>query len=340
MCRTWPKSPQSPLEASPSESLSDLDSALRASSWPRQTSSERCTNVFNSARTRRRNLPSSNKCGSQSRQPHPASSWPHNPTGTASCGNLRRGWAVSRLFPGLTEDSMTQAKLSAGQSRIGFQESARHRGSGTLRSSHRSQTARPGNGPRRSLCRPSPEQILEARLTEVIETATSTCPSALDNDEQATAKLYVQKAAQAADEAWQQTIGGKQGPVVANPSIASLEHPGSAPQEDSDGMDFSAPRKNRLSAPQLQAQLSLLTDRTRLRRLKNTLLSKGAWHELTRIEDLCRAQVSHKWPYHLDACAGSVLTPHDYNSNVQKRLGNRVWGAERECTGAAKRRRE
>ena len=44
------------------------------------------------------------------------------------------------------------------------------------------------------------EQILETRLSE-IETATSTFLSALDSDEQATAKLYVQKAAQAAEEA-------------------------------------------------------------------------------------------------------------------------------------------
>ena len=48
-------------------------------------------------------------------------------------------------------------------------------------------------------------------LTEVIETATYTCLSAVDSDEQATAKLHVQKAAQAADEAWQQTIAGLQG---------------------------------------------------------------------------------------------------------------------------------
>ena len=51
----------------------------------------------------------------------------------------------------------------------------------------------------------------------------------------------------------------------------------------------------------------------------------GAWQQVTRVEDLCHVQVSHKWLYHLDACAGSVLTPHDYNANVQKKLGNRVW---------------
>ena len=56
------------------------------------------------------------------------------------------------------------------------------------------------------------EQILETRLSEVIETATSTSLSALDDEDQATAKLYVQKAA-------------LQGPGVANPTIASPEHP-------------------------------------------------------------------------------------------------------------------
>ena len=51
---------------------------------------------------------------------------------------------------------------------------------------------------------------------------------------------------------------------------------------------------------------------------------------------MCHAQVSHKWLYHLDACAGSVLTPHDYVTNVQKRLGNRVWvgGGQCRCCGS------
>ena len=80
-----------------------------------------------------------------------------------------------------------------------------------------------------------PEQLLETRLSEVIETATSTYLSALDNDEQATAWLFIQKAAQAADESWQHTVSGKQGPRVAGPTTASLGHPGSASQKhDSD----------------------------------------------------------------------------------------------------------
>ena len=132
-----------------------------------------------------------------------------------------------------------------------------------------------------------PQQLLETRLAAVIETAISTYLGALDGEDKAMAKLYVQKAAR------QQTVGGLQGPGVPNPTISSLEHPSSASQdEDSEDMNFSVPRKSRLSAPQLQAQLSRLTDRTRLS-LKNTLHFKGAWQQVTRIED--HTHVSHKW---------------------------------------------
>ena len=93
-------------------------------------------------------------------------------------------------------------------------------------------------------------------------------------------------------------------------------------------MDFSAPWKSRLRGPKLKSQLSRLTDRSRLRRLKDTLLSKGAWQQVTRIEDLCHAHVSHKWLY-LDACAGSVLTPHDNITNVQKKTWQQNLGGRR-----------
>ena len=102
-----------------------------------------------------------------------------------------------------------------------------------------------------------------------------------------------------------------------------------ASQDDDDDYDltFAPPRKSRLSAPLLQAQLSLVSDRTLLRRLKHTYHTQGAWQQVSRIEDLCHTHVSHKWLYHLDACAGSVLTSHDCITNVQRRLGNR------DCTG-------
>ena len=147
-------------------------------------------------------------------------------------------------------------------------------------------------------------------MAAVIEASVSTFFDALDDEDKVTAKLYVQKAAQAAEEAWQQTIGGLQGLSVTNPAVAALEHSSSASQdENSEDMDFSAPRK-RLNAPQLQAQLSRLTDRTQLGRLKSTRLS-----------------------------AGSVLRPHDYITNVQKRLGNRPWKWKHENQMALLRRR-
>ena len=52
------------------------------------------------------------------------------------------------------------------------------------------------------------QRSLEARLTQVIETATSTYLDTLDDGDRASAKLCVQKAVQAADEAWQQTVDG------------------------------------------------------------------------------------------------------------------------------------
>ena len=55
-----------------------------------------------------------------------------------------------------------------------------------------------------------------------------------------------------------------------NRTVSEIEQSGSASQDDDDDSEpaFAPPRKSRLSAPQLQAQLSRLSDRTRLRRLK------------------------------------------------------------------------
>ena len=170
-------------------------------------------------------------------------------------------------------------------------------------------------------------------LAAVVEAATATNLEALDDEDKATAKLYIQKAAQAADEARQQTAEGQNGPTVTNQTVSEIEHSGSASQDDDDS-DFecvSAHRKSPLIGPELQAQLSRLSDRTRLRRLKTAHYSKGAWQQVTRIEDLCHTHVSHTWLYHLDACAGSVLAPLDKITNVQKRLRNRAWTGFCQC---------
>ena len=208
---------------------------------------------------------------------HPAGSRPHKSCRNRELSTTRSGSGLSNGSSRVSQDSMTQATLSAGQSGIGFKRARDIAAPAHLGALIAAKPRIQGMIRDAVWAGLLPEQILEARLSEVIETATSTYPSALDNDEQATAKLYVQKAAQAADEAWQQTIAGLQGPGVANPTTALPGTPQLPPprMEDSDDMDFSAPRKSRLSAPQLQAQLSRLTDRSRLRRLKDTLLSQG-----------------------------------------------------------------
>ena len=75
----------------------------------------------------------------------------------------------------------------------------------------------------------------------------------------------------------------------------------------------------------MQAQVFQLTDRTRLRRLKDTLQAKGAWQQVVGIEDLCDTRVSHKWLNRLDACVGSVLTLHDNVVTFHKRVKNRSY---------------
>ena len=202
--------------------------------------------------------------------------------------------SLERLFPGLAENSTTQA---------------------TPRST--------GKPPIQAMIKDAvwagllPEQILEARLSEVIEKATSICLCALDSDEQATAMLAA-------------NCRGTARTRRRKPDHTSLEHPSSAfHDDDSDDKDFSVSRKGRHTGPQLQAHLSRLIDRSRLRRLKDTLLSKVARQQVTTIEDLCPARVSHKWHYHLDACAGSVLTPHDCITDVSEKTRQQSLGGKR-----------
>ena len=220
-------------------------------------------------------------------------------TSTTSCEytstqSFRNGLqkSTTRLGSGLSnEDSMRQATLSAGQSGIGCKRARDIAAPAHLRALIAAKPRIQAVIQDAVWAGLLPEHLLETRLAAVIGTATSTCLSALDDEDQATAKLYVQKAAQAANN-WR-TAGTK----CRKPTITSLEHPGSASEDEhSDDMDFSAPRKSWLTAPQLQAQLSRPTDWTR------TLLSKGSLQQKTRIEDLCHTLVSHKWLNHLDAC--------------------------------------
>ena len=121
--------------------------------------------------------------------------------------------SLERLFPSLTEDSMTQATLSASRSGIGFKRArdiAAPAHVGALIAAKRRIRGMIRDAVLTGLL---PEQLLETRLSEVINVGTSTCLSALHPESRtgsgrvlATHRL------------------GQQGPGVAGPTIASLGH--------------------------------------------------------------------------------------------------------------------
>ena len=121
-------------------------------------------------------------------------------------------------------------------------------------------------------------QPLLVRLDTLIETATAAFFDALDDFEKPTAMLYLQKEAQAANDTWQQTIQGHNGPTIMNPKVPHVEQSGPSSQHGDEDTEptFASHRKNRFSGPQIQAQLFRLSDRTRLRRLKKTLHTQNA----------------------------------------------------------------
>ena len=160
-------------------------------------------------------------------------------------------------------------------------------------------------------------------MDDLVATATAGFLDTLHDNERATAHVYLQKAAQAADEAWEQMV-----------PVAEVERTDPAPQENEDAQEvtFAPARRGRLDAPQLQARLSQLSDRTRLRRLRDTLQAEGAWQQVARIEDLCHTHVSLRsdsvtW----SRVRVSVLAPHDFVVNVQK--NDQAIGATQERVG-------
>ena len=133
--------------------------------------------------------------------------------------------SLERLFPGFTEDRSEHGTLSAGH-------------------------AGPAAKPRILAVRQDvimagllPKQPLETRLAAVIETA-STHLEALHDEDRATVKLCIQKAAQAADEGSKQL---KDTTALCHKPESELEHTSSASQDHDDNLD---------------AQLSRLSDRT------------------------------------------------------------------------------
>ena len=138
---------------------------------------------------------------------------------TRSCTRNELQKSTKKLFPGFTEDSSDQSCIGykrardiAAPAHLGALMAARPRIQAMIQYAVTAGFL--------------PKQPLETRPDAVIGAATSTYFEALDDEDSATAKLYVQKVAQAADEAWQQTVDGHNGPFVTNLTGSELEHPG------------------------------------------------------------------------------------------------------------------
>ena len=118
------------------------------------------------------------------------------------------------------------------------------------------------------------------------------------------------RAAQAAEEAWQQTIGRASWAQHHKPDNVSS----ASQDEDSDDMDFSAPPTQCTAA---------------LWRLMHTLLSKGAWQQVTRIEDLCRTHVLPQVALSLGRLCGkypdAARLHHQRAEKTWKQGVDRIW---------------
>ena len=218
--------------------------------------------------------------------------------------------SLERLFPGLTEDSMAQATLSAGQSGIGFKRARdnavlAHLGA-VIAARQATQFGGSSSWRRASLRSWRPPPPLVSALSTTMSKQRRSCMFTRQHRQQT--KPGCKLSRDNRDQA---------------PQTRQL-HPWNIPAPPLKRKTAASPRPGRAVSV---GRSSKRTDRTRLRRPKDTLLSKGVWQQVTRIEDLSYAQVSH----YLDACAA-----HNYIINVQKRLGNRIWvgDGQRRCCGS------
>ena len=186
-CVCWPRFPLWPLEAARSESLWDPGSALRVNFWPKQTLFEQCRRVFSCVRTRRQIFALFRESLGVSRINHILRVHGHTILQEKRAAEINRSF--ERLFLGLTEDSSGQATISAGQPC-------------TLWSTHCSQTAHLGDDSRCSHGWFSPATTFgDTALPLLLKQPPPPTLKPSTMKTKLTAKLYVQKAAQAADEA-------------------------------------------------------------------------------------------------------------------------------------------
>ena len=96
------------------------------------------------------------------------------------------------------------------------------------------------------------------------------------------------------------SVRGHPCPSTVGPLFTGVERadPSVMEEDETEEISYVTTRGDRLSAPQPQAKLPWLTDRTRLLRSKGTLQAKDAWQQVVRNKDLCDMHVTHKWLFH------------------------------------------
>ena len=239
--------------------------------WPTQTSFEQCTNAFSCARTHKQNVPSYAKVLVSVASPTFCEC-----TATRACRRNELPKSSMKLAKSPFQDSQRTAWYKPHSARASPELDARHC---RLESTHGSQTAHPGDDTGRSHSWPSAATAprSSAKSSHLFET--------LGDGDRATAKLHVKKAAQAADEAWWQTVDGHNGLALRNRQCQNSNIPVRILKMMTAKIWFfsSAPRKSRPSAPQLRTQLSRLSERTRLRQQCVPQKGSTTWTHARRV---------------------------------------------------------
>ena len=161
---------------------------------------------------------------------------------------------------------------------------------------------------------------LERRLDALVAAATTAFLATLDEVEVVRAKEFLERAANVSQDSWDRLVNGASGRGTDAPRVAL-----DVSDRSDDEKDQAAARGSRLNSSHLQRELSLLADRTKARRLADTLKQQGAWPHEQRLAEIRHKEVSHRWLRNLDAKVGGVLAPADFVINVQKRIGCRSY---------------
>ena len=256
------------------------------------------------------------------------------PGGALAAFDARTRVELDRLFPGLTEESHSQASLGPSVGGLGWRrasEIARPANLGALIMAEPKVKSMAASAAHAGLL---PAGQLEERLAAKIRRVEEAYLGSLDETERRQALELLQKAREASAEHWARIAGGHG--EAARPPIAPAaqldEEEGSGVRAEADDEEEDSHSRSRRLTPQhLQRELSKLVDRTRLRGLEGTLRRQCNWDQLDALKDMRHAEISHKWLWHLDSRRGSVLAPCDYVSSVQRRLGARLHEREAAC---------